>query len=159
MRWVAMLGLLGGSVGLCPQARADARDGKNVLIGPVLGLRLGSAPGDRLILGVEGGFGIGPERFNLGFTHRLDHEFYYVELDPWYLLGASLGWGIDSNGDDHGLIGVWEGLPIAGADDVPCAGEDWYRIATLAGGYRYTGVHELYLTLKAGLTESWGCLD
>jgi hypothetical protein len=151
------LAALGAVLVLCAQARADARDGKNVLIGPVLGLRLGGPPGDPLILGVEGGFGKGPERLNLGFTRRLDHQLYYLEVDPWFIIGASFGWGIDSNGEGHGIIGLWEGWPIAG--DVPCAGEDWYRIATLAGGYRYTGVHELYITVKAGMTESWGCLD
>lgn len=58
-----------------------------------------SAPGPRAILGLEGGVEIGPERVNLGFTRRLDKTFTYIELDPWAFVGASLGFGVDSDGE------------------------------------------------------------
>ncbi|MGE0551531.1 MAG: hypothetical protein AB7O24_16275 [Kofleriaceae bacterium] len=137
---------------LASAARADDF-ARNWLLGPVLGYRLWGPPGDRLIIGLEGGVGIGPERVNVGMTHRLDHEFYYIELDPWLYVGASLGIGIDSNGVEHGVIGIWEGTPL---NDVPCT-DGFHRITTLAIGYRYTGVHELYLTVKAGQSETLIC--
>ncbi len=134
---------------------ATAEDGGNLLAGPVIGIRLGGPEGDRLILGVEAGAGIGPERINVGFTHRLDHMFYYVELDPWLLIGASLGLGVDSSGKFHPVAGVWEGIPVSG--DIDC-NDDWDTLVTLAGGYRWTGVHELYLTVKAGRSSDQFCL-
>ncbi|HEU0031374.1 MAG TPA: hypothetical protein VFQ53_12125 [Kofleriaceae bacterium] len=135
-------------------ARADDM---NYLVGPVLGLRLGGPPGERGIIGIEGGVGYGPERINLGFTRRLDKTFGYVEIDPWYIAGFSFGAGVDSDGVAHGVIGVWEGLPLR----YPSCGEDgWESVITIAGGYRYTGVHELYLTVKAGETYDGAfCLD
>ena len=135
-----------------PVAHADVA---NYLVGPVLGIRLGGPPGDRLIVGVEGGVGVGPERINLGFTNRLDKMFYYVEIDPWYIVGATLGVGIDSDGKASGVVGVWEGLPLVFPN---CEGSGYFRAVTISGGYRYTGVHELYLTPKAGVSEDI-CLD
>ena len=147
-----LLGCLIALTALEPVAHAEIA---NVLVGPVLGIRLGGPPGDRLIIGVEGGAGWGPERFNLGFTRRLDKMFYYVELDPWYIVGASLGVGVDSEGQTYGVAGVWEGFPLVFPD---CEGSGYFRAVTISGGYRYTGVHELYLTPKAGVSESI-CLD
>ncbi len=133
-----------------------AEDSGNLLAGPVLGMRLGGPEGDRWILGVEGGAGVGPERLNVGFTHRLGHMFYYAELDPWYLLGGSLGMGVDSFGKFHPVVGVWEGVPLTG--NIDC-NDDWDTLVTLAGGYRWTGVHELYLTVKAGRSKDTFCFD
>jgi len=131
---------------------ADA-DGTNWLIGPVIGVRLGSRVGPSGVFGVEGGVGAGPERLNLGFEHRDDKVLGYIELDPWFLVGASLGFGIDSNGDPQPVLGVWEGLPIKNAScDV--GSNQYQREVTIAGGYRYTGVHELYFTIKAGVSQS-----
>jgi len=135
-------------------ARAEG-EWRNYLVGPVLGIRLGGPSGNRGIIGIEGGVGTGPERLNLGFTRRLDKMFYYVELDPWFFVGASLGLGVDSDGDPHGVIGIWEGLPLVFAE---CAGPGFHRTVTLAAGYRYTGVHELYATIKAGAAEEF-CID
>ena len=141
--------LAGGS------ARADG-DLANFLIGPVLGVRLGGPPGDRGIIGFEGGAGYGPERLNAGFEHRLDKDFVYVEIDPWYLLGGTLGFGIDTDGKQYPVLGVWEGIPLSLGRE-SCS--DWNRTITLAGGYRYTGVHELYATLKAGWMRGSVCFD
>jgi hypothetical protein len=140
---------------LAASTPAQADEVRNFLVGPVFGIRLGGPPGPRAIVGIEGGAGIGPERLNLGFTRRLDKMFYYLELDPWLYIGASLGVGIDSDGEPHGIIGVWEGLPIIFPE---CEDDDgFHRAVTIAAGYRYTGVHELYATIKAGASEQF-CL-
>jgi hypothetical protein len=139
-------------------ARADDGDLANVLVGPVIGVRLsGGEPGSSpLVVGLEGGVGYGPERVNVGFEHRSDHDFTYVEFDPWYIVGGSFGFGVDDNGDTHGVVGVWEGLPIIG-NNASCNG--WHTSVTIAGGYRYTGVHELYLTAKAGQMRGNVCFE
>lgn len=139
-------------------AHADDDDLANVLVGPVIGLRLsGGEPGSSpFIVGLEGGVGYGPERINVGFEHRSDHDFGYVEFDPWYLLGGSFGFGVNENGDANGVIGFWEGLPIVG-NEAPCSG--WHTSVTISGGYRYTGVHELYVSAKAGQMRGNVCFD
>lgn len=137
---------------LAAPARAD-NSLQNFLIGPVLGIRLGGPPGDRGVIGVEGGVGAGPERLNFGFEHRLDREFYYVELDPWLWLGGSLGFGVDSKGEAKGIIGLWEGLPVAG-DALHGCPSGYSSMVTLAVGIRYSGVTELYATLKAGVSQA-----
>lgn len=127
-------------------ARAD--DELNYLVGPVLGVRLGGPEGNRGIWGLEGGVGWGPERINAGVTHRLDTLFGYVELDPWYILGGSLGFGVDANdGKVYPVVGLWEGIPLKYPD---CDGPGLHDAVTIAAGYRWTGVHELYVTVKAG---------
>ncbi len=133
----------------CPPARADEL--RNYLIGPVLGIRLSGPPGDAGVLGVEGGIGWGPERINIGFEHRANRELYYLELDPWYVVGGSFGFGVDDTGVPHGIIGLWEGIPLRGVLDCPSGG--FARAATLAVGIRYSGFVELYLTVKAGVSE------
>ena len=138
-----------------PAAFADGRDAnmENVMAGPVFGFRLGGPPGGtRGVIGFEAGYGIGPERINLGFEYRGDTSFGYVELDPWAFVGASLGLGIDTNGDSHPVLGVWEGVPLH-FHSYGCDPRDYRAIVTLAAGYRYTGIHELYFTVKAGASE------
>jgi hypothetical protein len=132
--------------------RADA-EGTNWLIGPVFGIRLGSHAGSDGVFGVEGGVGAGPERLNLGFEHRDDKVLGYVELDPWLLVGGTLGFGVDSEGDVQPVLGIWEGLPIK---DPSCSvpSSQYQTQVTIAGGYRYTGVHELYFTIKAGVAQN-----
>ncbi len=141
-------------------ARADADNRfQNVLIGPVIGVRLGGREGPRGVFGIEGGVGIGPERVNLGFEHRDDKLFGYVELDPWYVVGGSFGFGIDSDGDLAPVIGAWEGFPLRIPDcDFSNRADAYGSAVTIAGGYRYTGVHELYVTIKAGVSQAL-CLD
>jgi hypothetical protein len=143
---------------LCVASQAVAGDGRdanleNFMAGPVFGLRLGGPPGGtRGILGFEAGYGIGPERINLGFEYRGDTSFGYVELDPWAYVGASLGFGFDSHGDGHPVLGVWEGYPVVYAG-YGCNPDDTRAVVSVAVGYRYTGIHELYMTVKAGASE------
>src|SRR5262245_1727189 len=86
-------------------ARVHADDKlNNFLVGPVFGIRLSGPSGGVGVIGVEGGFGWGPERINLGFVSRADRELYYVELDPWLWVGGSLGIGVDSAGEEHGIV-------------------------------------------------------
>jgi len=127
----------------------------NFLIGPVFGIQL-TGPGPKGgVLGVEGGIGWGPERFNLGFEHRAGRELYYVEIDPWLYIGGSFGLGVDSEGESHGIIGMWEGLPVAGEflHSHSCPLGDYASAVTIAAGLRYTGVLELYATIKAGVSQ------
>lgn len=131
---------------------ALAEELENWLIGPLIGIRLGGSGGG--VFGVEGGYGLGPERINLGFTHRADKMFYYVELDPWFYVGGTLGVGVEEDGRIRPVLGVWEGIPLNNTGN--CDG--WHSQVTLAGGYRYTGVHELYITLKAGKMNGNFCL-
>src|SRR3954464_3027307 len=90
--------------------RADAGD-MNWLIGPVLGIRLGDHPGSSGVFGVEGGVGYGPPRVNLGFEHRAGKLLSYLEFDPWFLLGFSAGFGVESDGEPQLVLGLWEGVP------------------------------------------------
>lgn len=128
--------------------RVDA-EAKNWLVGPVLGIRLGGHAGSRGVLGIEGGVGFGPERVNLGVEQRDGKLFGYLELDPWLLIGASIGLGVDSDSQVHPVLGVWEGIPFKLGND-PCYSNKYQAEVTVAVGYRYTGVHELYVTVKAG---------
>ncbi len=147
------VGVLVGLVLVGSPALANASDGEAWLLGPVLGMRLGGPPGQRVVIGAEGGYGLGPERINLGFTHS-DRDIAYVELDPWYVIGASFGVAVDTDsGESSGLIGVWEGIPLG---EGPCYG--WHPQFTFAAGYRWLGRHELYVTFKAGQMDGSPCL-
>jgi hypothetical protein len=152
MRLALLVGVF--AVSWARPARAD-NDLANYSIGPVFAIKLGGH-GDWPVLGLEAGAGYGPERINLGFEHRADHDAGYIELDPWYIVGGSLGFAVDDEGKTHGVGGVWEGVPIAGFDG-GCSG--WQNMVTLAGGYRYTGVHELFVTVKAGRIDGKPCFD
>jgi hypothetical protein len=134
----------------CLGGAAHASDGdSNWLIGPVFGVWIGgSTTGGRGLIGIEGGYGFGPERVNLGLERRAGKTLGYLELDPWYGVGISLGYGIDSDGAPHGIVGLWEGVPLINAPKAQC-GEQGGTL-TFAFGYRYTGVHELYVTVKGG---------
>jgi len=144
MTTIALLGV--------SSTRADA-DGVNVLIGPIFGVQFTGSTDSHSVFGIEGGLGVGPERANLGLEYRDRKTFGYVELDPWYLLGVSLGAGIDSDGDFHPVGGVWEGVPLK----YPSCHESstgYAAAVTLSAGYRYTGVHELYFSVKAGASQN-----
>jgi hypothetical protein len=128
----------------------------SVLAGPVLGLRLGRHGGRTgPLVGIEGGVGCGAERVNLGFEHRAGRGLAYLEVDPWFAIGASFGVGIDTAGTPQGILGVWEGVPVVNSP-LRCDTEKRFEI-TLAAGYRYTGEHELYVTAKTGVWQ--GGLD
>jgi len=131
---------------------ADA-DGINVLAGPIIGLHFGGSSDSHSVFGIEGGVGLGPERANLGFEYRDRKSFGYIELDPWYILGVSLGAGIDSDGAFHPVAGIWEGIPLK-FPDCEESSTRFQATVTLSAGYRYTGVHEIYLSLKAGASQN-----
>jgi hypothetical protein len=134
----------------------------NALIGPTFGVRLGGPPGPREVLGIEGGVGAAPHRLNLGFRRRVGlSSLYYFELDPWFFLGGSLGFGIER--DDAGseraqpVLGVWEGLafPLTQTPnclDVP-VDHHYYPTISVSVGYRYTGIHEIYFAPKFGYVQ------
>jgi len=129
-------------------------NGRNILVGPILGWKPGGKSG--LIVGVEGGVGCGTMRLNAGFEYRDHKGLTYVEFDPWFLLGASFGLGVDTDGELTGIIGTWEAVPLV----YQTCRHDTQTIAMLSFGYRYTGVHELYISVKAGeLAGDSGCLD
>jgi len=149
------------AVTLVATAAAPARaenNFMNFLVGPVIGFRIsGPSSDDHAVLGVEGGIGWGPERINLGIDHRAGRSLYYIEFDPWLIVGGSFGLGVDSAGEQHGIIGLWEGVPLGGEflkHHVGCPSR-FLSALTLAGGVRYTGVLEIYLTLKAGVSEDF----
>jgi len=136
---------------------AHADEGElNYLAGPVLGITFGNRSGTAGgLIGLEAGAGWGPERINIGIEQRDDESFSYVELDPWYVVGASVGVGVASETGTQPVLGLWEGIPLN--DDI-CQGNDRITMFTIAAGYRYTGVHELYVTPKVGTGPSI-CID
>jgi hypothetical protein len=142
-------------IAMLAPATAGADDARNALVGPLLGVRIGGREGTRGVVGVEGGVGYGVLRVNAGYEHRADRGFAYVELDPWFVVGATFGLGIDTEGEMQPVVGLWEGLPIEG---IICGGRGFQRAVTVAVGYRYTGEHELFATMKAGVAEST-CID
>jgi hypothetical protein len=153
MRRIAGLAIALAVLGTSASAQAD-NDIMNLLVGPVLGIRLSGPDGEHGVIGLEGGVGWGAERINLGVEHRADRWLYYVELDPWLLVGASFGFGVDSAGEGQGIVGLWEGIPVGGDflhHHVGCPG--LLSAFTVAAGLRYTGVLELYVTVKAGVSE------
>jgi hypothetical protein len=152
---------------LCSVATARADYEASVMAGPVIGIRLGATRGSRLAFGLEGGAGLMPSHFpqagsgalngtarlNIGFERSGDRLLAYIELDPWLLVGGTLGVGLD----DHGVVpvvGAWEGVPLIyqAYDCDPLGG--WGTALTAAFGYRFTGEHELYLTVKAGAMQN-----
>ena len=89
---------------LCSGAAHAGNDLENWMLGPVFGVVLGSHGGT--VVGVEGGGGYGPERFNLGFEHRGTIEMGYVEVDPWYLVGGTFGVGVQSDSKVEPVLGL-----------------------------------------------------
>src|SRR6476659_7343564 len=89
---------------------ASAGNLANWLAGPVFGVVLGGHGGG--VIGIEGGGGYGRERFNLGFEHRGNTEMGYIEVDPWYIVGGTFGFGVQNDGKVQPVLGVWEGLPV-----------------------------------------------
>jgi hypothetical protein len=132
-------------------ARADF---ENILGGLVVGFARADGESHGLI-GVEGGVGFGPERFNVGAVRRDAETFVYGELDPWWFVGASLGFGYGTTRGAEPVVGVWEGLPMFADED---CGPDWQFLLTISVGYRFTGVHELYVSPKVGQARI-GCID
>jgi hypothetical protein len=135
-------------------AGSPGNDG-NFMAGPLLGLSHSSTQGWQFLWGAEGGAGAGPERINVGVDQRAGKLFGYLELDPWLLVGASLGFGVDEDGDTHPVLGIWEGAPLR---DYPCGNGHYIFMASISIGVRYTGAWELYAAPKAGAANP-GCID
>lgn len=159
MTRVGIVGVVGALAMNAPCARAGvcgkSSGGANWMAGPIFGIQLSGSSG--VLVGVEGGAGCGPERVNVGLEYRAGVGFGYVELDPWLLLGASLGIGVDSNHDVQPIVGLWEGIPTSLGGS--CGSTENQSITTISFGYRFTGVHELYLAIKAGTTQALACWD
>jgi hypothetical protein len=140
------------SLAITQSAHADNRGlATNVLAGPVIGVAWGRGHQTGALIGVEAGAGYGPERINVGFETGADRSLGYVELDPWYVLGVSLGIGLDSDLAMQPVIGAWEGAPIAGL----CEGNGFHFVATLSVGFRYAGIYEVYVTPKFGEAQNF----
>ena len=136
-------------------ARADLcneHTSRTILAGPVVGLLRGKHAGP--VVGFEGGVGCGPMRLDLGFEHRDHKGLGYVALDAWHGLGATFGLGLDTGGVIQGIGGVWEGVPT----HFPTCRPDNQTAVLFSFGYRFTGVHELFVSLKAGRIERASCL-
>jgi len=136
-------------------AAADRGNDVNFMAGPLIGASHSSDHGWQLLWGAEGGVGLGPERVNFGIDRRAQKLFGYLELDPWLLAGASLGFGVDEDGEAHPVLGIWEGTPLR---DYPCGNGHYIFMASFSIGIRYTGAWELYAAPKAGAANP-GCID
>jgi hypothetical protein len=82
---------------------------------------------------------------NAGLTWRDSELFSYVELDGWYAVGATAGFGYGSRGEWQAVLGVWEVVPLA--DNGSCNNKE---MVVASFGYRWTGLHELYVAGKYG---------
>lgn len=144
------------------EARADDDELWSVLVGPVLGIRMEGAKG--AVLGVEGGVGVFPVRVNVGIQRRLagpreddprPETFLYAEVDPWFIIGGTLGLGAGSVTGGQPVVGLWEGITRGpGLDDC----QDGGFVYTLSVGYRYSGIHELYVAPKVGHITQGICI-
>ncbi|MBZ0237063.1 MAG: hypothetical protein K8M05_32335 [Deltaproteobacteria bacterium] len=131
-------------------ARAEPQFPESKLVGPLLGIAWGNGHAAHPTLGVEGGIGLDEVIIlNAGSTWRGGELFSYLELDGWFFLGATAGYGHGTRDGWQAVVGVWEPLPPkvleGGCDDA--------RVVAFSVGYRYTGLHELYFTAKYG--DAW----
>jgi len=156
--WLAAAAVFAAIAGArATDAQADGYE-LNYLAGPIFGITVGNRSGEAGgLIGLEAGAGWGPERVNIGAVRRDDENFGYLELDPWYVVGASFGLGVGSETGPHSVVGLWEGIPL-NPDDLCKGDDDRVTMFTIAAGYRYTGLHEFYLTPKVGTGPSI-CFD
>jgi hypothetical protein len=82
----------------------------------------------------------------------------YAVFEPFFLdlVGATVGLGYENNTGLSPVLGLWEGIPIVYPQN--CEPENRAKfgfLLTVAVGYRYFGGHhEVYLTPKAGISQS-----
>lgn len=132
-------------------ARAEPELPTSKLIGPLFGIAWGPKHQAHPTLGVEGGIGIDELLvFNVGSTWRGDELFSYAELDGWFFLGGTFGYGHGTRDGWQPVVGLWEPLPFVKEIDPGC---DEARLVVFSAGYRYTGLHEIYVTAKYG--DAW----
>lgn len=75
--------------------------------------------------------------------------FAYAELDAWLFVGGTLGVGYGGRSGWQPVLGIWEALPLP-LEDGRC--EDLPTVVVSAG-YRWTGMHELYVAAKGGRAD------
>lgn len=120
------------------------------LIGPVVGWTWGGGARPQGLVGVEAGLGFNLLLYaNAGLTLRNDEVFAYAELDGWLLIGATAGFGYGTKSEWQPVLGVWEALPVQ-VGEPSCSNQ---RVLVISAGYRWTGMHELYVAPKYGMTE------
>jgi hypothetical protein len=138
-----------GGLGLASAPAHAEKDPESTLIGPVFGLTWGRGRLLHATLGGEAGFTIAPlVSVNAGVTWRDQELFAYGELDGWFVVGATAGVGYGTRSEWSPVVGVWELAPL-GIDD-GCQRETGFVISA---GYRWTGLHELYVAPKYGEVE------
>lgn len=155
MRWgLVLAGVIAALAAMSSRAaRADHKFPTSQMVGPLFGIAWG---GDEkrephLTAGIEGGIGLHELLvFNAGATWRGDELFSYVELDGWFFLGGTLGFGHGTRTGSQAVLGVWEMLPYVKEIDGGC---DDATLVVFSAGYRWTGMHELYVTGKYG--DAW----
>ena len=116
VKTAAVLGMI-GVMATATVARADHEgDGEfptSASLGPTVGISWGTGVPLHLIIGGEAGFGFNPLLYgNAGVTYRNHELFSYVELDGWYLVGATLGVGYGTFSEWQAVAGIWEALPL-----------------------------------------------
>lgn len=122
--------------------------------GPTVGISWGTGVPAHLIVGLEAGVGFNALLYaNGGVTYRNHELFSYVELDGWFLVGGTLGFGYGTFSEWQAVAGIWEALPLS--DNGPCSKT---QIVSVSFGYRWTGLHEIYVAGKYGEYEDF-CWD
>jgi hypothetical protein len=122
--------------------------------GPTVGISWGRGVKAHPIFGFEAGIGFHPLLYgNAGVTYRNHELFSYAELDGWYLIGATVGFGYGTWSEWQAVAGVWEPLPVV--DNGPCSRKE---MVVVSFGYRWTGLHEVYAAGKYGEYEGF-CID
>lgn len=137
-------------------AHADHKFPTSTMVGPLFGIAWGKEHKAHPTAGIEGGIGLHElVIFNVGSTWRGDELFSYAELDGWLFLGGTFGFGHGTRDGWQAVAGIWEPLPIVKEIDPGC---DDATLVVFSVGYRYTGLHELYITGKYG--DAWTpCFD
>jgi hypothetical protein len=82
-------------------------------------------------------------------TRRGADAFAYLELDPWFVVGASVGVGVGTESGWRPIIGVWEGIPL----NELCPGatsSGGTTLITISVGVRWAGATELFVGPKIG---------
>ena len=123
-------------------------------IGPTVGYAFGHGP----TLGVEGGAGWESDKDplflngNVGFSYRFEGDdgdlVGYAVFEPWSYVGLTVGGAMGSRSGAEGVVGVWDGVALP-LRDLRCSpdrkGPTWLSLAV---GYRWAGLHEIYFTPK-----------
>lgn len=163
VRTTAFLGLV--FVGLAREAQAGSGDG--VGLGPVFGITTEGS----LSLGWElGGSYRGPlAHASLGGSYQLKREgndpayYHYLVLEPWFVVGGTIGAGLTDTREVRFVYGLWEGY-TADLDDPLLTGgvkyvdDDtrFHWVFSLSIGWRGAGDTQLfYVTPKVWRLKGW----